>query len=246
MPTTRTAVTGRWMSRQIPFPLSGQEHATFENFFATEKQPLLSILKSLGSGEVPRLLYLWGGAGSGKSHLLHACCSRLEQQGVPALYLPLKLLSQQPSDRALTLLEGLSSYRVFVVDDLQQVVGERNWEEMLFHLLNQARDQQQVVVMSGRKPFAELGIGLPDLRSRLGEAVVEQLQPLSGEEKWSVLQQRAGARGMEISDEVVNYLIKRTPRDFHALFRLLDDLDQETLVAQRRITIPFVKELLDL
>ncbi len=234
------------MVKQIPLSLSPQPHATFENFHIGSGQSIVTQLQTLESATAPGLLYLWGGEGSGKTHLLNATCARLEQQGVAALYLPLKMFSRYPSQSAVSILEGSANYRVIVVDDVDAVAGDAHWEETLFHLLNQAKDCQQQVVISGRKPLAELKIALPDLRSRLGEAVVEQLQPLSSEEKWGVLQQRAEARGMEISDEVVHYLINRTPRDFHTLFALLDQLDQETLAAQRKITIPFVRELLGL
>lgn len=246
MPTASITAMNLSMGEQIPFSLSTQEHATFENFFAAAGHPVLSLLQSLGGEDAPRLIYLWGAAGGGKSHLLSASCSRLEQQGVRTLYLPMKVLSQQPGKRALTLLEGLSIYSVVVLDDLDAVVGTPHWEETLFHLLNQTGDQQQQLVISGQMPVAELDIQLPDLRSRLGEAVSGQLQPLSAEEKWKVLQQRAEVRGMKISDEVAHFLMQRTARDFHALFALLERLDRETLAAQRKITIPFVKELLRL
>lgn len=160
-------------------------------------------------------------------------------------YLPLTLYRDQPIP-PLSLLEGLDQGGMILVDDVEAVAGEPKWEELLFHLLNQARDQQQSVVVTSQHPLSELAISLPDLRSRLGEAVSEYLQPLTAEEKWVVIQQRAHEQGMEIGDEVVNYLINRTSRDFDTLFTLLEQLDRETLAKQRKITIPFVKELLRL
>ena len=234
------------MGEQIPFPLSRPEHATFDNFHGVLARPVVSLLQRLGQQQAPHLLYLWGGEGIGKSHLLDACCHHLQQQGEPTLFLPLQQFSQYASESAMDLLAGTERYRLIVLDDLQSVAGDRHWEETLFHLLNQARDRGQSLLIAAAKPLSELGLQLPDLRSRLSEAVVEQLQSLSGEEKWQVVQQRAEARGMRISDEVVTFLINRTPRDFHALFELLEQLDHQTLAAQRKITIPFVKELLAL
>ncbi len=232
------------MTEQIPLSLSQREHATFDNFYGAEERPAVVLLQQLISGNAPLLLYLWGGEGAGKSHLLHATCSGLEQQGERVLYLPLQSFAQYPPEAAAILLEGSKGCRLIVVEDLEQVVGNRDWEEQLFHLFNQARDRQQSLLVSAPQPLAELGVVLPDLRSRLGEAVIEYLPPLSGEEKWAVVQQRATERGMKIGDEVVHFLINRTPRDFHTLFELLDRLDQQTLAQQRKITIPFVKELL--
>ncbi len=245
MPTTRK-ISGRVMAEQLPLTLSSQQHATFENYHGCDESPSCTLLQSLEQEGAPRLLYLWGGTGVGKSHLLHATCTRLEKLGIRTLYLPLKVFVQYSASANASLLAGLSLYQVLVMDDLHAVVGGQVWEETLFHLLNQARDQQQQLVVSGARPLAELGVVLPDLRSRLAEAVTQSLQPLTAEEKWKVVQQRADERGMKIGDEVVHYLINRTERDFHTLFSLLDRLDQQTLIAQRKITIPFVRELLEL
>jgi DnaA family protein len=235
------------MVSQVPLPLSAPTHASFENFFPGEgAEPIITQLQSLQGEHAPRLLYLWGGEGGGKSHLLNAACARLEQQGVQPLYLPLKLLLQYPPERAQELLAGCPDGGVVVADDLHLVVGERHWEEALFHHLNEAKDRQQRLLLSGRQPLAELLIRLPDLRSRLAEAVTWQLQPLTDQQKWRVLQQRAEARGMVIRDELVAFLINRIPRDFHTLSALLERLDRETLAAQRKLTIPFVKQLLGL
>lgn len=234
------------MAEQLPLSLSSPEHATFENFCAAASPSVVSLLQSLTRTEGPELLYLWGGEGVGKSHLLHASCNWLQQQGMQPLFLPLGTLSSYPAASAMSLLQGLERYAVVVLDDLERVVGSAPWEEMLFHLLNHARDHGQRVVVAAAAPLVELKLGLPDLRSRLGEAVVEQVEALSGEEKWVVLQQRAASRGMALSDEVVAFLMKRTPRDFYTLFQLLEQLDRQTLARQRKITIPFVKELLAL
>ncbi len=233
------------MGEQIPFPLSEQEHASFENYHCNAPCAAVALLRNLPErGDSPYLLYLWGHEGVGKSHLLHATCHTQEQRGNRSCYLSLKTLSRQASGH--TLLEASPDCRLIALDDLDAVVSDRQWEEALFHLFNQARDNGQPMVVSGTSSPADLDITLPDLRSRLAEAVVEHLPPLSEEEKWAVLRQRAAQRGIQISDEVVHFLMNRTARDFNTLFRLLDQLDHQTLVEQRRITIPFVKQLLGL
>ncbi|MBT7307610.1 MAG: DnaA regulatory inactivator Hda [Gammaproteobacteria bacterium] len=238
------------MEVQLPLALSSQEHATFDNFMGGGEQPLIAQLKQIGAGlnpgEWPHLLYLWGAEGSGKSHLAHATCNLLDQNQGRAMVMPLQSYGALPDDRLLRLLDGIGGVDLLVVESVDGVVGQPAWDELLFHLLNQCRDGGIAVLVTARKPIHQLQIGLPDLRSRLSEGVVGQLTPLDDQQKWKVVQQRAEARGMGISDEVVHFLMNRTARDFHALFTLLDQLDRETLVAQRKITIPFVKKLLAL
>ena len=98
--------------------------------------------------------------------------------------------------------------------------------------------------MAGSRSPAVLGIVLADLHSRLAGSLVLYLRPLRDEDKAAALRLQARQRGMEMSAEVGVYLLRRCPRDMAALFSLLDVLDRATLAAQRKLTVPFVKEVL--
>ena len=226
------------MIEQIPLSLSLQQRASFDNFYGERYQSLIVRLKRFAQGE-GQLLYLWGREGVGKSHLLYAMIQRAERDGRRAALLPLR----NAKDAGLQLLEGSVTNDLVALDDLDAVMGSAEWEEGLFHLLNQLRDQGRQWVVTARVSLSELPIQLPDLRSRLGEAVVESIALPDEGERWSLLQRRAEARGMEMGDEVVTFLQQRTGRDPQTLLALLDQLDQQTLVTQRKVTIPFVKEL---
>jgi DnaA family protein len=91
---------------------------------------------------------------------------------------------------------------------------------------------------------AALGFGLADLASRFGAAEVHRLQPLPESGQADALRRRARHRGLELPEETLTYLTRRAPRDFAALCRLLDELDTEALAAQRRLTVPFVRDWL--
>ena len=91
---------------------------------------------------------------------------------------------------------------------------------------------------------AELGLGLPDLATRLAWGLVLHVAELKDEEKINALRLRAQQRGFELPLEVGRYLLQRSPRNMVALFDLLDHLDQASLAAQRKLTIPFVRELI--
>ncbi len=242
-PGAGVPIESNGVGEQIPLSLSLPERATFDTFFGLSDRPHLGVLEEIGRGGGPHLLYLWGAEGAGKSHLLHATSNALDRTDPGgAIVLSLATLRWQ----GVEVIEGIERYSLVALDDLDAIAGDKGWEEALFHLLNRMRDLGHRVVVSGSAPLSVVAIQLPDLRSRLGEGVVEHLAPLEDREKWQVLRQRAEARGMVISDEVATFLMNRTARDFHALIALLDRLDRQTLVAQRRLTIPFVKELLSL
>ena len=105
------------------------------------------------------------------------------------------------------------------------------------------RDHEHVLVMTAGAPPAAIGVQLPDLASRLNGCLIYQLQDLDDAGKLAVLKGKAEARGFDLPTDVAEYLIKRLPRNMHTLSSVLNELDKATLVAKRKLTIPFVREL---
>jgi DnaA family protein len=139
---------------------------------------------------------------------------------------------------------GLDEMALVVIDDLEMVAGQREWEEALFGLYNQIRDAGSRIVVAAKSPPDELSLKLPDLNSRFHWGPIFQLQILSDKEKLIALKQRARERGFELADGTINYLLRHSSRDLHHLFKLLEELDNASLVEQRKLTIPFVKGLI--
>jgi DnaA family protein len=221
---------------QLPLGIGLKDTATFENFYPVGNELVLQALQQGNDA----MLYLWGPVGSGKSHLLQALCHAMAAKGESHIYLPLReLVSLSPA-----LLEGLEQQALIAIDDIQAAAGQSAWEEGLFHLYNRVRDSGHRLVVSASGAPSSLGLGLPDLVSRLGWGPVFQLTALTDIEKRGALQLRAHRRGLEMGDEVADYLLKRCPRDMDSLFNMLNRLDQASLAAQRRLTIPFVRQLL--
>lgn len=157
-----------------------------------------------------------------------------------AVYLPLgEVASYGPA-----LLDGLEQSDLVCLDDLQAVAGDPVWEEALFHLFNRLRDSGRRLLLAADAAPRELPVRLADLQSRLSLALVFQLQPLSDEDKLRALQLRASRRGLNLPDDVGRFILTRGGRSMSALFELLDQLDQASLQAQRKLTIPFLKETL--
>lgn len=224
------------MKSQLPLHIGLRDSATYANYYPG---PNAQLLHCLEQGSEP-FVYLWGRGGSGKSHLLQAACHAATEKGESAVYLPLaELVKMSPE-----LLEGLEQMGVIAIEDIESVVANREWETALFHLYNRVRDRGGRLYVAGCAPPASLGLTLPDLVSRLGWGPVFQLEHLSDEDKRLALQLRAEVRGMVLPDEVAGYLMKHAERDLHSLFEWLERLDRESLAAQRKLTIPFVRSLL--
>lgn len=228
---------------QLPLGVRLRDDATFANYYPGANAAALGYVERLCEAEAgwtESLIYLWGGEGVGCSHLLQAACLRFEQCGEPAVYLPLR----EVADYGPELLDNLEQCELVCLDDLDAVAGRRDWEEALFHLFNRLRDSGRRLLLSANCSPRELPVGLPDLQSRLTLALVFQLQSLSDEDKLRALQLRASRRGLQLSDEVGRFILTRGTRSMSALFELLERLDQASLQAQRKLTIPFLKATL--
>ncbi len=220
---------------QLPLRLSLRDSTTFDNFVAAGNE---LAVQALGRGQDDSI-YLWGPAGSGKTHLLQAACHAATREG--AMYLPLAELAAGPE-----LFTGLESCAVVAIDDLDVIAGQPDAETALFHLYNRVREAGGRMILAASRSPAALGMTLPDLVTRLGWGLVFRLHTLDDRGRRQALQLRARRRGFDLPDDVTDFLLRRHARDMNSLFALLDRLDEASLAAQRRLTIPFVRELLHL
>lgn len=185
-------------------------------------------------------LYLFGLTGVGKSHLLHASCAYADTLGLTSLCLSFSELTQLSVD----VLVGLENIDLVCLDDIQLIAGNKKWQQGVFDLYNRMVEQNKCLIITGDQSVAQLNISLPDLVSRLSWGLTEQLKPLTDKEKSFALQYRAQQRGLYISDDVASFLINRLSRDMTSLLAALEQLDQASIREQRRITIPFIKDVL--
>ncbi|MFV8783279.1 DnaA regulatory inactivator Hda [Microbulbifer sp. SA54] len=233
--------------QQLSLGVSLRDDATFANFYQVPgdaNRQVVTLLKSFASGENPeQVVYLWGESGSGVTHLLQAVCQVAEASGRSFQYLPLGELNVAEPD---VILEGLDLLDLVCVDDLQLVEGRRDWQTALFHLYNRLKDTGRQLLLGARKSPRGLDLELADLASRLNWALVFQLHALSDADKLAALRQRSRLRGFDLPEDVAQYIIHRAPRDTRALFAMLEQLDRASLQAQRKITIPFVKQVLNI
>lgn len=177
--------------------------------------------------------YLWGAPGSGKTHLLQAVQASLREQGAKVGWLDAGIAEPPPFDEswAVVLMDGVHLYGA-----VQQHAA--------FSWFVQAQALQRGVLAAGAMPPTQLALR-EDLRTRLGWGHVFQLHVLSEPERRAVLRQAADARGVFLSDDVMDFILTRFSRDLGSLMQLLDHLDAYALQTQRAITIPLIKSMLE-
>jgi len=225
--------------RQLPLPVQLRDEATLDNFLPLPaSRALIAALRNQAGGSGESIIYLYGPAGVGKSHLLQASCHLV---GAGAVYLPLGEVADCPPEEVL---QGIETLNLVCLDDLDRVLGRADWELALFDLINRARQYGCSLLLAGSAAPRVLAVDLADLRSRLGWGLVYHLAAAGDEEKMAILQFRAARRGLVLGDEVCSYLVARASRDMDALLAVLDILDRASLVEQRALSIPFVKSVL--
>jgi DnaA family protein len=172
---------------------------------------------------------------------LLAACAAADEAGRPAQYLPLQRVRAGGADA----LRALGGSELLALDDVDAVAGDADAEHALFDLYNRSRVERHTLLFGAAAPPAQAGFGLPDLVSRLSACAQAVLKPLADDGRREALRRRAHVRGLILDDAVLDYLFSRTQRDLASLAALLDRVDREALAAQRRITVPFLRQLLD-
>lgn len=225
---------------QLPLAIGLRDDATFENFYPGDNGQVIGLLQAQLTDVGEQAILLWGGDGVGCTHLLQAAYHDAETRGLGAIYLPMEDLVAYDTD----ILDGLEQMQLVCIDHVQTIAGNQAWEEALFHLYNRLRNMNVPLLLAADTAPSHSSLVLPDLVSRLSWGMVLQVKPLGDEDKSLALQMRAKKRGFELGGELAHYILQRAGRSTGELFELLDKLDQASLSAQRKLTKPFVKEVL--
>jgi DnaA-homolog protein len=220
--------------KQLALSVRLRADAVFESFAPGQNSEVLTALRSAGTSP----LWLWGAHGSGKTHLLQAVCA---DAGDAAAYFPLDRSQALPPEA----LAGFERTRVLCIDDVDAVAGDPAWEKALFGLFNEAADLRTRLIFAAASAPRQAAWVLDDWRSRAASCVVYQLRELDDPGRIEALRLRAAQRGLQLPQETSEYLLKRMARDLPSLLKILDTLDEASLVEQRRLTIPFIRDELE-
>jgi len=219
--------------KQLALGVRLRAQAVFASFVPGSNGELLAALQDASSAP----LWLWGGHGSGKTHLLQAVCAAA---GGSAAYFPLERSLGLPPEALL----GFEACRVLCLDDVGAVARDPAWEQALFRLFNDSAELRTRLVFAAAAPPRQLAWTLSDWQSRAAACVVYQLHDLDEPGRLEALRLRAAQRGLALPAETSEYLLRRMPRDLPRLFEILDHLDEASLIAQRRLTVPFIRAAL--
>ncbi len=229
------------MNTQLPLALRWPAHQRFEHFVAGANEMVVGALQAAARAASPAWLYLSGGIGSGRTHLLIATCAAAHGVGRSAQYLPLAGLRGARADA----IRGFGGSELLAIDDLDAIAGERDSEHALFDLYNRCRAEGSTLLFAATVPAAQMGVSLPDLVSRLAACTQFTLKPLEEAERRALLRARAHERGIELDDGVLDWLFARRKRDLPTLLAWLERIDAASLAARRRVTVPFLRSLQD-
>ena len=226
--------------RQLTLGVQLKERATFASFLTARNVELVAHLRHVAAAMPASATWIAGPHTAGKSHLLQAVCAAT-QSGKRAAYLPLEsLLPFGPAA-----IEGADLLDVACYDDVQAIAGLDDWEQQLFSLWQRALERGTTLLFAARENPAQVNFGLADLKSRLASSAVFAVRELNDEEQLQALELRAHLRGFELPAETARYLQRRFPRDMRSLCEVLDTIDDAAFAAQRRVTVPFIKEIID-
>ncbi|HSY96397.1 MAG TPA: DnaA regulatory inactivator Hda [Steroidobacteraceae bacterium] len=220
--------------KQLALGVRLRADAVFDSFWPGPNGEIVAALRAPSTTP----LWLWGAAGSGKTHLLQAVCAAA---GESAAYFPLARSLALPPEA----LAGFERSAVLCIDDADAVAGDLAWEKALFRVFNEAAELRTRLIFAAAAPPRQAEWRLEDWRSRAAASVVYQLRELDDAGRIEALRLRAAQRGLQLPYETSEYLLKRMPRDLRSLFEVLDLLDEASLAAQRRLTIPFIRDALE-
>ncbi|HEY7672130.1 MAG TPA: DnaA regulatory inactivator Hda [Gammaproteobacteria bacterium] len=228
----------RRSAAQMPLPLRLDKHALFATFVAGANASALAHVAAVAGRQRRDIVWLCGPAGSGKTHLLQAACRAAHEQNAASMYI--SLCDEHVHAEQLL---GAEQLGLVALDDVDAVAGDAEWEARLFTVFNEFQSRGSLL-LAARNPPSAVPFDLGDLASRAAGAIVYRLQELDEAQQLDALLGHAGRRGLELDAATARFLQSRVQRGMTELCEWLDRLDRASLAAQRRLTIPFVREVL--
>ena len=228
------------MGTQLSLQFEFQTNLTFASFFPGNNAEIVNHLLGVAGEGTEQQIYLWGENGSGKSHLLQACCQHAKAEGKDPFFLAFDLNDLPPTK----ILEGVENIELVCFDDIQNIAGHADWERTLFAFYNSHRQHNHKLLLAADCPPKYLSFELPDLKTRMAWGLTLKIQPLHDDQIIKALTFKARYLGFDLPPKVGQFLLSHYVKDLPSLWLLLEKIDRATLAAQRKLTIPFLKKIL--
>lgn len=227
---------------QLTLNIKLEDSISLDKFIVCEsnKHSLQFIENSLTGDSISNLFYIWGEEGVGKSYLMKAINKEYRKLNKKTFHLSLE------NSKALshTILEDLSFMDVILIERIDCMLNDIEWENKIFSLINGALNSNLRIYISSNVVAKDLDIGLKDLTSRLSYFTGIEIPEISQREKIEAIKQSATRKGLKLDDSTINYILNHTSRSLTDLLRLLGDLDSYSLKKKRKINISLVSQML--
>ena len=224
---------------QLPLTWRAPSDARLETFVQAPAGAL-ELVRAIAMGTTNDWAYIAGPAGTGKSHLLLGACAQSSAAGMRTSYLSLAHARGRVRDA----LDAIDGAGLLALDDVDAIAGTHEDEVALFEAHNRLRLSGARVLYAAAVAPDGLALALPDLRSRFSQCTRIALDLLDDAGRRGVLLGRAERRGLVLEPAALDWLLRRVGRDLGGLTTLLDQLDRASLAAQRRVTVPFLRQVL--
>lgn len=234
---------------QLVLPISKRKQTNLDNFISGENEQVLNHIRSILDGSSPyeqtsqRISVVTSNKSAGKTHLLIGACDYAEKVGLSSQYMDLELLKNMPP-------EILSTYcdkSLLCIDNLQMVEKSFEWQKAVFDVINQfiENDRHLLLIASTLAP-ENIEYSLPDLKTRLAWGINFSLFELNDLDKQHAISMHLASLGLVFSEDIVPFIFKRCTRDMSKIDKLVQTLDEASLQNKRKITIPFIKQILSI
>lgn len=227
--------------KQLALDLNIKDDANFESFYPGDNEELYGFLQDINKIKTAKFIYIWGNNDSGRTHLLMACCRKFLTAGLRSGYIALSDFKHD-SPQVLANLENLD---LLCLDDLNAVLGDKNWETAVFNCFNEIAVSNATLIVTANFAPTQLNFLLPDLCSRMMSSIVFKLRSLAHEQKIAALKKRALYYGLDLSDKAAFFLLNHYERDNKFLFSALKKLDVAALREKKKLNISLIKKTLN-
>lgn len=223
---------------QIPLPLSFDRRFSLQNYITDDADYIERQLTALFDETGEPLVGLWGGADSGKTHLLNACAHYARHCGIGFNLFDSSQLSEVRPGHFSDFPQG----SVVGIDNIDLLAGNRDWEEQFYQLVNRVKSGELRFIFSMSRQPRDTGFRLPDLKSRLMWGLLIALQSPNDIQLEHILKQRARLLGLKLGKDALKYLLSHYSRKLSHQMQILYRLDHASMSTQRKITIPLIRE----